>query len=821
MNSGGARHKLTLIHAPAGFGKTRALEGWRDAAKADGVQAAWLTLDPGSAAPDRFAEILAAATVAAPPLLIIDDFQWAQEPANEALLLERLRAAPDLRIVAASRLGGMAGLSRLRATGDAAVLGADDLRLSHHDAHALVDGPDDPEVEAWIAAAEGWPILLNILKHGLAADDQPNRLHVVGSTAADLLDGFVDDEILAPLPPVLRAFLLDTCVVSEIDPVLGRTLHGAASEAAIERLTRRHGLLALEPRSGRFRINPLIRMALLRRRKAAGEAELAGQQRTVHQHLMDRQTFDQAALHACDIGDFAACLDLFRRFSPSLLALRYGLKTVREVLARIPAEHFRSDPALRLSRALLLSKEGRMRDARRLVAEVRASLRLRQGADLGDGGAELALLDITLALQAEEPVSPEAARMLEAMIGEMPSGDHLHLGWLYNVLCRLKVANGDLEGSAAAAMLALRYYQAAEAPYGVFFIHLHLGVVRFWQGRLSQAMIEFDHAERLVGRHFNGDPTLAVVARLLKAEALLDRDGTPGASLAHDLRHAEENDGWLDVFLSGYRVETLRLFRADAPEAAFDVLRRAGETAARAGGPRLRDILRALRVECLTFAGRRTQAAALLRQARREPLNGPGEWRERIQLGIAEARLMLHLRQYRRAGAALAAVESECAAMGAGRPLLKARILRALLLAASGARRAAVNLLVESLAGAGEDTPIHAFIEEGEAMARLCALALRMTADAETVDRLQRLHRALAQTSLPPTDPADGEPLLTAREREVLVSLSKGWSNKLAAEQLNVAEATVKFHLRRIYRKLGAPNRVTALAIAREQALIS
>jgi ATP/maltotriose-dependent transcriptional regulator MalT len=392
---------------------------------------------------------------------------------------------------------------------------------------------------------------------------------------------------------------------------------------------------------------------------------------------------------------------------------------------------------------------------------------------------------------------------------------------LYNVLCRLKLANGDLEGSAAAAMLAQRYYQAAEAPYGVFFIHLHLGVARFWQGRLSQAISEFDNAERLVARHFNGDPTLAVVARLLKAEALLDRDGTAGASLAHDLRHAEENDGWLDVFLSGYRVEALRLFRAEAPEAAFDVLRRAGETAARGGGSRLRDILQALRIECLTFAGRRTQAAALLRQTRREGLNGPGEWRERIQLGLAEARLMLHLRQYKRAGAALSAVETECAAMGAGRPLLKARILQALLLAASGARRAAVSLLVEMLAGAGEDLPIHAFAEEGEAMARLCALALRMTADAETLDRLQTLHRALAQTPLPPTDPADGEPLLSAREREVLVSLSKGWSNKLTAERLNVAEATVKFHLRRIYRKLGAPNRVTALAIAREHALIS
>jgi DNA-binding NarL/FixJ family response regulator len=126
--------------------------------------------------------------------------------------------------------------------------------------------------------------------------------------------------------------------------------------------------------------------------------------------------------------------------------------------------------------------------------------------------------------------------------------------------------------------------------------------------------------------------------------------------------------------------------------------------------------------------------------------------------------------------------------------------------------------------GAREDLPVHAFAEEGEPMARLCALALRMTspssASGEVLDRLHALHNVLAHASAAPADPLAGEPLLTAREREVLISLSKGWSNKLAAERLNVAEATVKYHLRRIYRKLGAPNRVTALAIAQQHDLL-
>ena len=51
---------------------------------------------------------------------------------------------------------------------------------------------------------------------------------------------------------------------------------------------------------------------------------------------------------------------------------------------------------------------------------------------------------------------------------------------------------------------------------------------------------------------------------------------------------------------------------------------------------------------------------------------------------------------------------------------------------------------------------------------------------------------------------------LTARERQVLEHLQLGASNKLIARQLNLRESTVKVHIRRIMRKLGAVNRTQA-----------
>src|SRR3546814_9390356 len=54
--------------------------------------------------------------------------------------------------------------------------------------------------------------------------------------------------------------------------------------------------------------------------------------------------------------------------------------------------------------------------------------------------------------------------------------------------------------------------------------------------------------------------------------------------------------------------------------------------------------------------------------------------------------------------------------------------------------------------------------------------------------------------------------LLTAREQEVVHLLGEGNPNKITAYRLGLSEATVRFHLRNIYRKLSVQNRTQALA---------
>jgi two-component system, NarL family, nitrate/nitrite response regulator NarL len=56
---------------------------------------------------------------------------------------------------------------------------------------------------------------------------------------------------------------------------------------------------------------------------------------------------------------------------------------------------------------------------------------------------------------------------------------------------------------------------------------------------------------------------------------------------------------------------------------------------------------------------------------------------------------------------------------------------------------------------------------------------------------------------------------LTTRERQIVLVLSEGATNREIGRRLRLAEGTVKVHLHHIYRKLGIPNRTTLAVLVR------
>ncbi|MFD2501336.1 hypothetical protein ACFSTI_24110 [Rhizorhabdus histidinilytica] len=521
----------------------------------------------------------------------------------------------------------------------------------------------------------------------------------------------------------------------------------------------------------------MLRATLMRRFQARIGSDIRSVHRAIEAWMIEHDAIDEAVLHACLAQDYDECVQLVRRFGPANLSMRYGLRTLRSVLAAFPRHYLDHEPSLGISEALILSKEGRVSDARRLVHRLRektGSHAVRPAA-LGD----LDLLDIMLACHADQPLAPGLADRLSEVAATLPHDDVIHQGWVQNLICRVHLSLGNFANAAAAGIAAEHYYARSDSRYGQFFVHLHLASTRSWQGHYDQVASHIDSAESIAVQHFPEEPAMATLCRLLRAELLFDQGQADlGIDLLPALQSAENNDGWLDLFVSGYRTAALHAFRGSGLETALAVTRRGDEAALRIGLPRLSLVMQILRAELLSLAGHRNQAGNALR-AIRVPGNGEDDarWRERLALGIANARLLIHSRQFRRATVLLDTLEGECERRGIGRLVAKIGLLRALLLAGSGSPQRAIATLVELLQSAQQPS-MQAFIEEGELMARLCSLVAhhsqRHALGPEASRFLAELSERLGQSYQHVIDRDAGGSYLSAREREILLSLAQG-----------------------------------------------
>ncbi len=160
-------------------------------------------------------------------------------------------------------------------------------------------------------------------------------------------------------------------------------------------------------------------------------------------------------------------------------------------------------------------------------------------------------------------------------------------------------------------------------------------------------------------------------------------------------------------------------------------------------------------------------------------------------------------------------------------------MLQALVAERSRDRALAHDRLARALEGAASEDYVRAFLDEGDAVARLLP-GVRSVAPAFTDRLLEAFHSGGADLAsqgrrvpVPPDGPESGrkvvEPLiepLSERELEVLQLVAAGLSNREIAQELYIAVGTVKRHTNHIYGKLGVHSRTQAVARSRELGLL-
>ena len=276
----GLHRNLTLLAAPAGFGKTTLLSQWLDGCARP---VAWLTLDASDHEPARFLAYLVAAlqtvvpefgagllaallapqaptpaaavtdlinalaTLAQPVVLVLDDYHLVNAaPVDAALGLLLAHQPPQLHLVIATREDPPLPLARLRARDQLTELRVSELRFSHTEADALLSQTEGLSLSADVVAVlasrtEGWAAGLHLAALSLRGhQDAAGFVHSFSGSQRFVLD-YLLEEVLQQQSVPLQQFLLRTSVLERLcgplcDAVLAMPVGtGQATLEAIER----------------------------------------------------------------------------------------------------------------------------------------------------------------------------------------------------------------------------------------------------------------------------------------------------------------------------------------------------------------------------------------------------------------------------------------------------------------------------------------------------------------------------------------------------------------------------------------------------------
>jgi LuxR family maltose regulon positive regulatory protein len=403
----GLAAELTLVCAPAGFGKTTVLGDW---ARRSQTPVAWLSLDPADNDPVRFWRYVTAALdqagqgVSGPVEALLRDPQTPPEavvtvvvnalaarPGRLALVLDDLHlieAAPihhslgllldrlpaQLRLVLASRADPPLPLARLRARGQLVELRAADLRFTAEEVAALLReaiGLELPETSVATLASrtEGWVAGLQLAGLSLRGHADPARLVERFSGSHRYVLDYLTDEVLDRQPEPLREFLLETSVLDRVcgplcDAVTGR----ADSQELLEAVERANlFLMPLDEVRGWWRYHQLFADLLRARLQQAHPDRMTRLHRAAATWCERHGLVDEAMRHALAAGDADWAVWLVEQHFEALLRDSEDA-TLRLWLERLPADALRAWPRLCLAQAFMALVGGRLETVESLLA---------------------------------------------------------------------------------------------------------------------------------------------------------------------------------------------------------------------------------------------------------------------------------------------------------------------------------------------------------------------------------------------------------------------------------------------------------------------
>lgn len=879
LNAGLDRN-LTLIAAPAGFGKTTLLSEWMPQSPRC---VTWLSLDEADNDPTRFWTYIIASlqqirpdlgagalallqSPQAPPIpsiltalindivafpdafcLVLDDYHLIEfQPIHEAVAFLVAHLPANMHLVLTTRVDPPLPLARLRSRHKLLELRANDLRFTADEAAKFLNrvmglNLSAEEIAALEARTEGWIAGLHIAALSMQGrQDVQGFIQTFSGSHRHIL-GYLAEEVLNQQPVGTLNFLLQTSILERLcGPLCDAVTGDSVGQEILENLELANLFITpLDDEGKWYRYHHLFSEVLQARLRQSQPDLVAELNRRASEWHEANDLLNEAVRHSLAAGDVLRAGDLIDRERWTLLG-RGEANTLRSWLDELPVEVVSERPGLNIAYAWIFSLleqveaiEPRLQKAETALAAngSKGSNQVAESTDALRG--EIATLRAGIARTQSD--IPRAIELCRDALKLLPEDDTLMLGFATYFLGHGERRSGRMPAAEQAFLKATSLGLQSDNLLLALYALANLSNVQITMGRLREA------AE--------------TSQRILQITSKRGRQAWPVAGLAHyglSQLHYEWND--LDTaerysrlgIESGQRGGLIGLEISCRSVLGFTLQARHDLNGADQMLQKIAAIRQRHHHPVTTARAEAWEARLRLRQGRSEQA---ARWAETCGLQVNDtvlpyareieyltlARVLLAQGRSRSVlellDRLLQAAESDQRAGS----LIQILVLQALARPKQDDFPGALEALERALALAEPGGYVRTFLDEGEPMRLLVddfrlAIAGHKPENIRLSRYVDRLLSAFAGAGLESMhDPTSAQQLATStlvdplsdREVEVLHLIRAGFNNREIAEQLVIAKSTVKSHINNLYGKFGVHSRTQAIAFARDLGLFS
>jgi len=872
--SAGLRGPLTLIVAPAGWGKTTLLSDWRAAQREGAPPMAWLALDSEDNDLTRFLGyvitalhtlhpevgrgLLARLHSSHPPptdalltlllndlvaltqdaVLVLDDYHVIDAQAvHQALayLLDHL--PPQIHLVIATRADPPLPLARLRARGQLAELRATDLRFTSDEATEFLNRTMGLRLSAddfatLDARTEGWIAGLHLAALSLRDRDPEHRrdfMAAFSGTNRYILD-FLADEVFDGQPQDIQRFLLCTSILDRLsgalcDAVATAGAHDGPPSGGRAMLARLGAtnlfVVPLDDDRTWYRYHPLFADFLRERLRRKHPDLIPDLHRRAYQWLEGKGLLAQAADHALAAADYEQAARLIEQVIAPTMWQRGELMTLQRWLERLPPALTRTRPRLGLDLAWVVlwsaqidAIEPRLQDVDHALADnAEARLRLPR-ATVSAMRGEVAAIRAGLSRQRGE--TDAAISLASQALADLPRDDRLVRSVTTGLLAGAHLLNGDMVAATETFAQVVSLSRDSVGHTVTLVASGRLVHAQALQGQLRQAATTYQQTLKMATDHGMLATPAIGVAQVGMGEVLRERNDLEVAEnlLWQGITLCAGWGGLAEVALDGYRALAHVLQARGNPDGALTVLQEAEAVGRDGNVAQYAARVAVTEAELWLRSARGEVAPPTHWAASREGASSPDSRMDYVGTleRLALARLQMAQGRFDDALRTVTRLLGAAEARGWTRAMVEILVLQALSLQGLGQTPQAMIALARALSLAEPQGYVRLFVDEAAPMVRLLQEARSRGLAPTYVDALLA---ACGATGMAVGDGAALVEPLSARELELLGFLAAGLSTSEIAAQLFITTGTARNHLKSIYGKLDVHSRLQAVERAR------